>query len=323
MKVLINRNLGKEMMDSIESLGYEVIFVPEKDLWTMSIDEIDEKYNLENVYSVDIWFTYMGFDYLDITKMKNLKYVHLTSAGINQVPLDYLKENNIYLSNNTTGYAIPMAESVIMYILEVYKNSYKMFKGQENKIWRTDMSWLELSGKRVGFLGTGNIAQESVKRIKPFNVEVWGVNTNGRDIEGFDRCFSVDNMDEFFKECDVIVGLMPATNKTTGLVDDSRFKMMKEGSVFINIGRGNLVNEKDLEKNIDKFRGVVLDVVEDEPLTEDSVLWECENVIITPHNSWVSENNLTRLGNRVYENLEYYKNNFVPKYYLSDFTKGY
>lgn len=323
MKILINRNLGAEKMQAIRDMGYEIIFIPEKELRNSTKEELHVREDIDDIYNVDVWFTYMGFEYFDIEKMKNLKYIHLTSAGINQVPLDYVQSRGIFLSNNTTGYAIPMAESVVMYILEVYKNSHKMFKNQENKTWKIDMNWIEVSGKRVGFLGTGNIAQETVKRLKPFGVEIWGVNTDGRDIVGFDRCFSVNNSDEFFKNCDIIVGIMPATKSTTGLVNENKLSLMKNGSTLINIGRGNLIVEKDLEKYVSKFRGVVLDVVENEPLSKDSMLWDCDNVIITPHNCWVSENNIERLANRVVENMESFIKTGEPKTYIRDMKKGY
>lgn len=323
MKLFINRNLGTERMKELEDMGYDIIYVPERDFRNLKREDVEAWDNIDEIYSADVWFTYMGFDQFDITKMKNLKYVHLTSAGINQVPVEHLIKKDIILSNNTTGYAIPMAESVVMYILEVYKNSRKMFKYQDSKTWRTDMSWIELSGKRVGFLGTGNIAQEAVKRLRAFDVVLWGVNTNGRSIDGFDRCFSIDNCDEFFRECDVIVGIMPATESTTGLIDDEKMLLMKEGSTLINIGRGNLINEDDLEKNISKFRGVVLDVVEEEPLSTESKLWEFENVIITPHNCWVSENNIERLADRVIENMKSFIETGKPKTYLKDIKRGY
>lgn len=312
MKVLINRYLGDEKMKAIEDLGYKVLYVREKDLK-----------DRQDIFDVDVWFTYMGFMNVDISKMKKLKYIHLTSTGFDQVPIEYVTKNNIFLSNNTTGYAVPMSESIVMYILEVYKNSKKMFKLQEEKSWTIDMSWMELSEKIVGFLGTGNISIESAKRLKSFCVDIWGVNTNGRDVEYFDRCFSFQNSDEFFKRCDIIIGLMPATKETTGIINSSKFELMKENSVFINIGRGNLVNQRDLEKYVHKFKGVVLDVAEDEPLQKDSILWDCENVIITPHNSWVSENNISRLGERVYQNLKSFIETGVPKTYIKDINRGY
>ncbi|WAW14929.1 phosphoglycerate dehydrogenase [Peptostreptococcus equinus] len=312
MKILINRNLGKEKMKAIEDLGYEILHIPEKNL----------KEN-DDIYDIDVWFTYYGFEKVDISKMKNLKYIHLTSTGYDQVPIDYILDNNIYLSNNTTGYAIPMAESIVMYILEVYKNAKTMFENQKEHKWKIDMSFGELAGKKVGFLGTGNIAKEAAKRLKAFDCKIWGLNTNGRDVENFDKCYSTDNINDLLKECDVVVGLMPATNKTNGLINKEKFEIMKENSIFLNIGRGNLVNLKDLEKYVDKFRGVVLDVVENEPLDENSSLWDSKNVIITPHNSWVSDQNLNRLGERLYDNLKNYMEKGIPKTYIKDIKRGY
>ncbi len=323
MRFVTNRFLGNEAFEKIEKLGIELIFIPEKDLYKMDIEELDEKYDLEKVYGADIWLTYYGFDYLDIRKMTNLKYVHLTSAGINQVPLEYLKDNNIYLSNNKIGYAVPMAESIVMYILQIYKNSKKMFHLQEDRKWVLDTTWMELSGKRIGFLGTGNIACEAAKRLKAFDVEIWGVNTNGRDIEYFDRCFSIDSIDEFLSSCDVFVGLMPSTEATNNFLNDERLRKMRERSVLINIGRGNILDEDALVKYSSKFKGIVLDVVKDEPLAENSPLWQLDNIIITPHNSWVSEKNTERLGGYVYENLKCFLNTSKPKEYLKDFMKGY
>lgn len=312
MKILVNRFLGEENFQKIRDLGYDLLFIPEKELS-----------DREDIHDIDVWFTYYGFEKADITKMKNLKYIHTTSTGINQVPVEYVLKNNIILSNNKTGYAIPMAESIVMYILEVYKNSHQMFKQQENKQWKMDMSWTELAGKRVGFIGTGNISKETAKRLKPFNIEIWGTNTNGRDIEFFDKCFPLNESDEFFSSCDIIIGLMPSTGNTTGLIGEKEFELMKDNSVVMNIGRGNLFNEDALVKYAPKFKGIVLDVVQEEPLCEESPLWDLENIIITPHNSWVSENNIQRLFERLYENLKSFIETGKPKTYIEDITRGY
>lgn len=326
MKLLVTVSLDKEKLESLKNLGYEVIYAREGRL-----DTKGESYEVvggelggrEDVYEADAIYTYMGFSELDISKMKNLKFIQTTSTGFDQVPVDYVEKNNIFLSNNTTGYAIPIAESTVMYILEAYKNSRKMFRQQDEKVWKMDMSWLELSGKRVGFLGTGNISKEAAKRLKSFDVEIWGVNTNGRDVDNFDRCFPIDDSDEFFKSCDVVIGLMPATEKTTKIINKSKFELMKDGSIFMNIGRGNLVDQDDLEVYLDKFRAVVLDVAEFEPIPEDSPLWDADNVIITPHNSWVSEKNQERLWERVYENLSEFIRSGKPKTYIENVKKGY
>ena len=210
-----------------------------------------------------------------------------------------------------------------MYILQVYKNSYQAMKKQELKIWSMDMSWQEITGKKIGFLGTGRISQCAAKRLQAFDAEIWGVNTNGRDIEYFSRCFPLSDSDEFFRECDVIVGVMPETPGTEHIVDASKIDMMKEGSVLINVGRGNLIDLEALGVFIDKFRGVVLDVVEEEPLSPLSYLWDRDNVIITPHNSWVSEKIDDRRFEYFYRNLKSYLETGKPVDIVNSLEKGY
>lgn len=165
----------------------------------------------------------------------------------------------------------------------------------------------EIYGQRIGFLGTGNIAAEAAKRLKGFGVEIWGYNTSGRTIENFDKCFSKNQIDEIFKNCDIVVSTMPCTKETEGMINKDKFALMRENSSFINVGRGKIVKEQDLLLYLNKFRGVALDVFEKEPLSKDSLLWNAENVIVTPHNCWVSNKNQMRVEQLMYSNLKKYK----------------
>lgn len=312
MKILLNYGFSKDKMKLIEDLGCEIIYIPER-----------EMKDRDDFYDVDIWFTYDAFKYVDMEKFTNLKLIILTSTGIDMLPLDYICKNNIIVANNKLGYSIPIAESIIMYILQVLKNSYQSYKKQEMRIWNMDLSWLELAGKRVGFLGTGAISKEAAKRLKAFDVDIWGVNTDGRDIEGFSKTFALKESDEFFSRCDIIVGVMPETASTRHIVDSIRLEMMKEDSILINVGRGNMIDLKALENYIDKFRGVVLDVVEEEPLDVRSYLWDQENVIITAHNSWVSDNNGERRFNNLYNNLKSYIERGKAETSIKNIRRGY
>ena len=240
--------------------------------------------------------------------MKNLKYIMLTSVGFDQLPKEKVLARNIQVTNNRGGYSIPMAEWIVMCILEIYKRAKMFYNQQQEKIWHMDLvSISELYGQRIGFLGTGTIAIEAAKRLQGFGVEIWGNNTNGRDVEYFDKCFSKDEIDEIFKNCDVVVSTMPCTKETEGMFDKNKFSLMKEGSSFINVGRGKNVKEDDLLLYLGKFKGVALDVFEQEPLPKDSLLWDAENVIVTPHNCWVSEKNPIRVEKLMYSNLKKYK----------------
>lgn len=311
MKVLFTVKYDEEKINMVKDLGYEVIYKSEK---------IIE--NTEEINTADVLVTYDSFSRLDINQMKSLKYIQTTSVGIDQLPKQEIVERQIIVSNNRGGYSIPIGEWIVKSILDIYKNTVSFYKNQKNKVWKPDFTTKEVSGIRVGFLGTGTIAMEAAKRLKAFDVEVWGVNTKGSIREYFDKCFSTSNLDEIFKSCDVVVASMPSTKETIGLVNKDKFELMKEGSVFINIGRGDLINQDDLIDCIGKFRGVALDVFEEEPLSEDNKLWDFDNVIVTPHNSWWSDKNPDRVFDLVYNNLKKFIYNDNLKNVV-DLKRGY
>ena len=296
MKITCTVKFSNDQLHKIEQLGYEIKYYPEN-----SIE--NDKYINES----EILVTYNPFDTLDISKMKNLKYIQTSSIGIDQIPKDKLENRDILICNNKGSYSVPISETIVMNILNIYKNSIKFYNKKLNKKWKMDYSLTELTDKKVGFLGTGTLSSETAKRLKAFSVEVWGVNTDGTLKEYFDKCFSSKDMDKVFKNCDVVVCTMPSTKETIGIINKDKFSLMKDKSIFINVGRGNIVNEKDLVRYIKKFRGVYLDVFENELLSEDSKLWEFDNVIITPHNSWISDKNKERTFNVIYNNLSNYK----------------
>lgn len=311
MKVLLTERYSEEQINKIENLGYKVIYKRGKNL------KLDE-----TIEDIDILVCYNPFNLIDISKLHKLKFIQLTSVGIDQVPKDIIVNKNITLCNNKGAYSIPMAEYIVMYILNIYKNTNNIYKNKDDKVWHTDYSLEELTNKKIGFLGTGTIAQNAAKRLRGFDVQIYGVNTNGRSIDLFDKCFSIDNMDLIFKECDVVVSTIPSTKDTVGIIDNNKFEIMKKDSIFINVGRGNIVKEKDLVKHIDKFKGVALDVFETEPLPIESELWNFDNVIITSHNSWISNNNNERTFDVIYKNLSRYKDNKQLNN-IVDIKKGY
>jgi phosphoglycerate dehydrogenase-like enzyme len=298
MKVLFTYDYGKEKMNKIRDLGYEVIYQDEKNISN----------NLEN-QDIDVLACYNPFENLDISKMKRLKLIQLSSIGIDQIPNKYVENSDIVLCNNKGGYSIPIGEWIVMNILQIYKNTTNLYNNQKNKKWKVDTSVLEVYGKHVGFIGTGTLASEGAKRLQGFEAKIYGVNTNGRDTKYFDKCFPMKELDEVLKICDVIVITIPSTETTKYLINDEKLKLMKNGSVLINVARGNILNEIDLINNISRFRGVALDVFEEEPLSQNSPLWNFDNVIITPHNSWISEVRNERRFNLIYENLRRYINN--------------
>ncbi|AVQ39996.1 dihydrofolate reductase [Clostridium botulinum] len=313
IKALFTYNYGKENMKKIENLGYDITIINEK--------EIQYKDQLKDI---EVLVCYNPFNTLDISLMKNLKWIQLSSTGVDQVPKDVVLKNNIIVTNNNGGYSIPIAEWIVLKTLELLKNSKEFYKKQQNKIWKLDTSLLELWGKTIGFIGTGSIAKEAAKRFSAFNVNILGVNTKGRDVEYFNKCYPKDNIKEMVSKCDVVIVSIPYTKETENLVDENVLSSMKDGALFINISRGTIVDEKRLIENLklEKIKGAALDVFEEEPLLKDNPIWALENVIITPHNSWISEKRNIRRFDIIYENLKIYKEGMELKS-IVNMNRGY
>ena len=312
IKALFDYNYGEEKIKKLEKLGYDIKLL---DLKRIDYDELSE---------TEVLMCYNPFNALDISRMKKLKWIQLSSTGIDQIPLDYVKSADIIVSNNKGGYSIPMGEWIVLEILEMLKHSAKFHENQKKKIWRYDKGVMELCGKTVGFLGTGTIARQAAKRLKGFEVKILGLNTRGSDVEYFDKCFSSKEMNEILRLSDIVVLTMPYTEETYHLINSERINHMKTGAYLVNVARGAIVDEDALIESLKngKIAGVSLDVVEKEPLTEDSPLWSMENVIITPHNSWISEKGNDRRFELIYENMKNYAQGSDMKNVV-DLNKGY
>lgn len=313
MKALFTYDYGKDKMQKIKDIGYEVKIIKEND-----------SPDYESIADTEVLVCYNPFSTLDINELKNLKWVQLSSIGIDQLPLNKLNEKNILVTNNRGGYSIPMGEWIVLKILELIKHSTQFYKNQQNKIWKVDASLLELYDKKIIFIGTGTIAVEAAKRLQGFECWIDGVNTNGRDVQYFDRCYPIENIKDIISDYDIVVTAIPSTKNTYHLINKDVFERMKKGVCFINISRGNIVDEKALVENLKNGRigEAALDVFEEEPLNRDNILWKLDNVIITPHNSWISERRNERRFELIYENMRRYIEGEVLNN-IVDVSRGY
>lgn len=239
----------------------------------------------------------------DIKKFVNLKYIQLTSAGFDRVPMDYVKEHKIEIHNARGVYSIPMAEFALFGVLELYKRGRVFFENQTRHIWEKQRNILELFGKRVCIVGCGSVGTECAKRFRAFGCEVFGIDLFQREDEHYEEMLGLDKMEEVLAESDIVVLTLPITEETRHLMDEVKLKQMKPGAVFVNIARGVIVDTDALIDVLPNLGGAVLDVFEEEPLSEECPLWDMENVIVTPHNSFVGDENGKRLSEVILGNL--------------------
>ena len=297
MKVLFTYHYGLEKMNAIAELGYDLLYVDES-----------EVSNTEDISDIDALVCYNPFEKLDISKLKQLKWIQLSSIGIDQVPRNKVKESGILVTNNKSGYSIPMGEWIVMKTLELLKNSKELYHKQSEKKWKMDTSILELYNKTVCFVGTGSIASEAAKRLQGFDVNIIGINTTGRNVKYFNSCYPMAELNQVLAQSDVVVLSIPSTKETHHIINENTLRLFKKGACLINISRGNVVKESALIEalNIGHLHGAALDVFEEEPLRPDSILWGLDNIIITPHNSWISEMRNERRYDIIYNNLKRY-----------------
>lgn len=297
MRLLMANTRGwkPEMYTAFESLGFELVFP----------GGIEEKQYDMDFSDIDAVICYRFFCYNDIRQFSSLKYIHTTSAGIDHMPVDYLRERGIALVNARGVYSAPMAEFALCGVLQLYKNALSFRKKQQNHFWRQEFPLRELEGKTVTVLGAGSIASETAKRFSAMGCTVTGLCRHPTPREHFERVLSISELDAVLPESDIVILALPLTAETRRMFNAPRFALMKRGSVFVNLARGPIVDTAALLSALHDgtLSGAVIDVFEEEPLPPDSPLWDTDSLILTPHNSFAGEFNTRRMFRLIYDDM--------------------
>ncbi len=248
------------------------------------------------------------FMHQPIERFTGLRLIQLTSAGYDRMPLDYIRSNNIRLFNAGGVYSAPMAEFALCGVLQLYKQARFFAKNQQAHLWEKHRGLLELTDKRVCVVGAGSVGVEVAKRFAAFGTCVTGIDLYPKDTRYFETVLGLDRLDDALGMSDIIVLTLPLSDETRHMFNEARLGRIKPGATLVNIARGAIVDETALIGSLQSGRlaGAILDVFEEEPLPADSPLWDMENVIITPHNSFVSNNTKARLLSLVLQNFADY-----------------
>lgn len=285
---------AKDNIEKIENMGHKVAYLQ------LENDELPCEYSwVEGIICNGL------FLFHPIDKFVNLKYIQLTSAGFDRVPMDFVESHNIEIHNARGVYSIPMAEFAVAGVLQIYKNMNVFTDNQKKCVWNKERNLIELFGKTVCILGCGSVGTECAKRFKVFGCTVIGIDVVARQDDFFDDIYLMSEIDRVLSESDIIILTLPLTESTYHLIDKDRFDLMKKSAVLINIARGAVADTDALidALNSRQLSGAVLDVFEEEPLNANNPLWKMKNVIVTPHNSFVGDNNNQRLADAIFINL--------------------
>lgn len=271
---------------ALEQIGYSVTFWPDE----RQVIDIDTRH-FEVVICGGLFLT------TPIERFPALRCIQLTSAGLDRVPLEYCKAHGIIVHNAGGVYSAPMAEFVLGGILQLYKESKFFLENQAAHQWEKHRGLRELGGKTACIIGTGSVGSAIARRLRAFDVETVGVNRSGHAAAEFNQTQPINRLDDLLPLADMVICAMPLTAETAGLFDSARLAKIKSGAVFVNVARGKVTDQQALIEALQggRLSGAVLDVFEEEPLPQNSPLWDMEQVILTPHNSFVGEHNGERL----------------------------
>ncbi|MFF9506807.1 D-2-hydroxyacid dehydrogenase [Streptomyces sp. NPDC014724] len=233
-----------------------------------------------------------------------LRWLQLASVGIDSyLGLDRPElGHRLAVTNLGDVFADPVAESCLAGILALHRGIDELSGLRARGTWAKPVVRPRLrllAGARVLVLGRGSIARRFAELLGPFGCPVSHFARGSGDIR------TLAELDERLPRFDVVVGLLPGTPATSGLLDARRLALLRPGAVVVNAGRGSLVDEEALMSELSSGRlgGAVLDVTGQEPLPAGHPLWTCPNVILTQHTAGGSTDESARVVDLFADNL--------------------
>ncbi len=248
-----------------------------------------------------------------IPEMKNLQWIMSFSAGIDHWHKWGKIPPHVPLTNLPGGSGIPIAEYVIGLMLNLAKKFNRLWDQQKEKQY-IRVRGEELYGKTIGIIGLGGIGQQVARRAKAFEMQVIGTDIQIMSMPDVDEMFLTDEVDEVIRRSDYLILSCPETSETLGMMNEKRFKLMKKNAYLINCARGSLIVKEDLIRALKE--GWIAGAANDtqwikQPLPSylppDDELWDCPNMVITPHISSWTDQYAPRFGGLFVENIDRFR----------------
>ena len=226
-----------------------------------------------------------------LVTMKNLKWIHALTTGVDNLVNSPSLSPDVFLSNSRGFHGPQMSELAVLLMLSTLRDYPRILENQKARRWER---WPQplLHGKTACIVGLGSIAEALAKRLMAFGVTVTGVSDGRSEAPGFARVHRRSEMAAAVSSADFMIVLVPYSASTHHIVNDAIIAAMHPDAILINLSRGGCVDEEALKKHVEvgTIRAAALDVFEQEPLPQDSALWDAPGITITPHIGGISDN---------------------------------
>lgn len=219
--------------------------------------------------------------------MLDTAWIHSVQAGVDRFPRDRLQEHGVTLTNSTGIHGDAIGETVAGYVLALARRLHSHVANQTERDWdqpEWDEAWT-VAGERACVVGLGGLGRGVVDRLTGLGLDVVGVRRTPTPEPGVETVYTPDRLTDAVESARFVVLAVPLTDATREMVDANVLAAMDADAYLVNVARGGVVAQDDLVDALEagEIAGAALDVFEDEPLPEDSPLWDFEDVIVTPH----------------------------------------
>lgn len=221
-----------------------------------------------------------------LTQARRLKFLQLDSVGANEYVRPGVLPAGVKLCNATGAYGVTIAEYLVAVVFALKKKLPLYEENRKKHSWQDEGIVTNIAGSRTLVLGLGDIGDTFARKMNALGSKVTGVRRSSADKpEYLEGLYQMDALKELLPCADIVVCTLPETSETYHLLDEKKLRLMKPSSILVNIGRGSLIPTQDLVRVLEAgvIAGAAIDVAEQEPLPEDSPLWDAPNLIITPH----------------------------------------
>jgi phosphoglycerate dehydrogenase-like enzyme len=245
-----------------------------------------------------------------LQEVPSIEWIHSRSAGMDFVASSTLASFQGKVTNAKGLYSSTLAEYTMMACSYFAKDLPRLLKNKGAKNWEK-YNVLELRGSTLGIVGYGDIGRAAARLALAYGMKVIALR---RRPAPDDLCSVVygndkESLNRLFAECDYILCAAPLTAETKGMIGKDQFDVAKSGAVFINVGRGPIVDEDALIEALKdgRLKGAGLDVFATEPLSKSSPLWELDNVLLSPHN-------MDQTATFTYESTSFFVEENLPRF---------
>ena len=269
-------------------------------------DDVDEQ-DLERItiahFSHEVWPERAAAFFGVALRAPNLTWLHSMSAGVDSPVFAGLLDRGVRLSNSSGSSAAPIARTAMMYLLALARDLPAMLDAQRRSSWEWHR-WNELEGRSVAVVGWGPIGQEVARLAEAFGLRVTVVRRTAHGDEPY-PVRPLADLDGVARDHDVMIVAIPLTESTEGVVSRAVLDALGPDGLFVNVGRGELVDQAALAAALvdGRLGGAGIDVTVPEPLPADDPLWSAPNLIITPHNSGSTDGTGRRADDVFFDNL--------------------